>query len=133
MENCSDNVTGNVGDNMKKLLEIIFIFVLCVIIILPSICYADDLGLGNLDDYKGNPGNADKLVSKAEDILGIIQVVGTVISVIMLMVIGIKYMMGSVEEKAEYKETLKPYLIGAFLLFTGTLIPQIIYKLAQNF
>ena len=133
MENCSNNVTGNVGDNMKKLLEIIFIFVLCVIIILPSICYADDLGLWNWDDYKGNTGNADRLVSKAEDILGIIQVVGTVISVIMLMVIGIKYMMGSVEEKAEYKETLKPYLIGAFLLFTGTLIPQIIYKLAQNF
>ena len=26
-------------------------------------------------------------------------------------------MMGSVEEKAEYKKTMMPYIIGAFMLF----------------
>ena len=36
-------------------------------------------------------------------ILGALKVVGTICSVGMLMVIGIKYMMGSVEEKAEYE------------------------------
>ena len=42
-------------------------------------------------------------------------------------------MMGSVEEKATYKQTLLPYLIGAILLFTGSLIPQLIYDIMQNF
>lgn len=67
-----------------------------------------------------------------EKILGFIQVVGVVVSVVMLMAIGIKFMVGSIEEKAEYKELLKPYLIGAFLVFSGTTIPQIIYQIAKN-
>ena len=43
------------------------------------------------------------------------------------MTIGIKYMLGSVEEKAKHKQTLMPYLIGAVLVFSETTIPQILY------
>ena len=45
----------------------------------------------------------------------------------MLVVIGIKYMMGSAEEKAEYKKTLMPYIIGAALVFAASAIAGIIY------
>ena len=38
-------------------------------------------------------------------------------SVVALMIIGVKYMLGSVEEKAEYKKTMRPYVIGALMLF----------------
>ena len=79
-----------------------------------------------------NDGGSDKLKAKAEIILGVIQVVGVVVSVIMLMAIGIKYMLGSVEEKSEYKKTLIPYLIGAVLVFSGTTIPNIIYLIARS-
>ena len=48
------------------------------------------------------------------------------------MIIGIKYMLGSVEEKSEYKKTMIPYLIGAAIVFSGTTLPQIIYQLASN-
>ena len=80
----------------------------------------------------GNNAGSEKLEAKAKIVLGVIQSIGVVISVIILMVIGIKYMLGSIEEKAEYKETLKPYIIGAILVFTGTTIPQLIYQLAKN-
>ena len=80
----------------------------------------------------GNAGSSEKLKVKAEKVLGIIQTVGIVISVIMLMVIGIKYILSSVEERADYKQTLMPYLIGAVLVFAGTTIPQIIYIIASN-
>lgn len=93
---------------------------------------SQDLGLGNLEDYKGSNPNSSTLQSMGNNILGIIQAVGTVLSVAMLMGIGIKYMLGSVEERADYKQTLKPYIIGAFLLFTGTTVPNIIYQFAQN-
>lgn len=93
---------------------------------------SQDLGLGNLEDYKGTNPNSNVLKFAANNILGIIQAVGVVISVVMLMAIGIKYMIGSVEEKANYKQTLKPYIIGAFILFTGSLIPNLIYQFAQN-
>ena len=89
--------------------------------------------LGDLNAYGGGTNDSVQLKNKAEHILGIIQAIGVVVSVIMLMVIGIKYMLGSVEERAEYKETLKPYLIGAFMLFSCTTVPQIIYQIVKNF
>ena len=43
--------------------------------------------------------------------------VGIGVSVLVLAILGIKYMLGSVEEKAEYRQDLMPYLIGAMILF----------------
>ena len=54
-----------------------------------------DLGLGDLDNYKGTNATSQTLVSKANNILGIIQTIGVIVSVVMLMAIGIKYMLGS--------------------------------------
>ena len=88
--------------------------------------------LGDLGDYKDDTTNSTRVASIAGTIVSAIQIVGTIVSVGALMAIGIKYMLGSVEEKADYKKSLKPYIIGAFLLFTGSLIPQLIYTLSQN-
>ena len=129
---------------MKRIFIIVLIAM--IIIIIPYNSFAkvmgegaegggtgsQDLGLGDLESYKGSNPNSATLQSTGNNILGIIQAVGTVLSVVMLMAIGIKYMLGSVEERATYKQTLKPYIIGAFLLFTGTTVPNIIYQFAQN-
>ncbi len=72
------------------------------------------------------------LTNKAGNLLQVINVIGVVVSVITLMIIGIKYMLGSIEEKAEYKKTAIIYLIGAALLFGGTTIPNILYKIGKN-
>ncbi len=80
----------------------------------------------------GGGANSEELKEKTGNVLGIIQAIGAVVSVIILIAIGIKYMLGSVEEKAEYKQTLIPYLIGAALVFSGTTIPQILYQISKN-
>ena len=54
--------------------------------------------------------------TKAGVVLGAIRNVSAVVAVIALMIIGIKYMIGSVEERAEYKKTMIPYLVGIVLL-----------------
>ena len=41
-------------------------------------------------------------------------------------------MMGSVEEKAEYKKTLLPYVIGASMVFAASSLVSIIYNIAIN-
>ena len=61
-------------------------------------------------------------------ILGLIQVTGTFISIGALMVLGIKYMMGSVEERASYKKSMIPYIVGIALLFSAVNIASIIYE-----
>ena len=60
-------------------------------------------------------------------LVGILQAVGIVLSVVILIVIGIKYMLGSAEEKAEYKKTLMPYIIGAALIFAASMFAQSAY------
>lgn len=126
MENNSNYFTRNI---IKKSIFIILIFLLVCSIANVSNASAD---LGDLEKYGGNPDGSTRVNEIAGMIVGIIRIIGTVLSIAILVVIGIKYMMGSVEERADYKETLKPYLIGVFLLFTGTLVPQLIYTLSQN-
>lgn len=65
-------------------------------------------------------------------IVTIVSTIGSIVSVIVLVVLGIKYMMGSAEEKAEYKRTLLPYVIGAGLVFAASAIAGIIFGFTQG-
>ena len=89
-------------------------------------------GLGDLDKYKGTQTTSTKFNNKLNNIFGIVRAIGIVISVVMLTAIGIKFMMGSVEEKAEYKQTLIPYVVGAAVVFLGTWLPQFIYDITND-
>ena len=66
--------------------------------------------------------------NKAGFILGAIRNISAIVSVIILMVIGIKYMIGSVEEKAEYKKSMMPYIIGCVMAVSGTALVSFIYN-----
>ena len=55
-----------------------------------------------------------------------------VLSVVTLVIIGIKYMMGSAEERATYKKSLMPYFIGGILVFGASSIASIVYNIAKN-
>lgn len=83
------------------------------------------------DIYEGT-SDTDKIISKSGKILGIVQTIGVGVAVIMLSIMGVKYMIASVEEKAKYKEQMLPYLIGAILLFGGSGILGIIIKWANE-
>ena len=80
-----------------------------------------------------NSASDSKIITKTGNILGVINIVGVVVSVITLMIIGIKYMFGSIEEKAEYKQTAMTYIIGAILIFSLTTIPNILYQIGTGF
>ena len=92
----------------------------------------DAINPANYQDKIGNVTNATRLRDMGNIIIGIIQFVGSAVSVIALIVIGIKYMMGSLEEKAQYKETMKPYIIGAFLVFGVSNLIGIIASIAES-
>lgn len=65
-------------------------------------------------------------------IMGIVKVVAIILSVVGLMIIGIRYMLGSVEEKAEYKKTLPYYLLGMILIAAIIPIAELIYEIATE-
>lgn len=82
-------------------------------------------------DYKpGELSNVETelIFNKTGVILAAIRNISIVTSVIVLMVIGVKYILGSVEEKASYKETMVPYIIGCILATSGIVIVSYIYN-----
>lgn len=108
------------------------IFIILIITFLLVSIFNETFATINPDDY--NPGNtitsADtvKIYKKTNVILGAIRNISIVVSVIVLMVIGLKYIIGSVEEKANYKQTMIPYIIGCIMATAGTTIVSFIYN-----
>ena len=80
---------------------------------------------------KDLPGDTQtKIDNFGQGIIKVITTVGSICSVVVLIILGIKYMMGSVEEKAEYKKTLLPYAIGAGMVFAASSLVSVIYNIA---
>lgn len=119
---------------MKSKLIKILILIVTIILLFGNTQVFANAPYENPNFYKPDVNNADNeaIKTKANVILGIISAIGTVCSVIVVSAIGIRYMFGSVEEKAEYKKTAIAYLIGAFLLFSATTLPNMLYNLGQS-
>lgn len=86
-------------------------------------------GPGSLQGNGATLGEGEKLVNT---IISWLTGIGMAVSVIVLLVLGIKYMIGSAEEKAEYKKTMIPYLVGAVLVFGASAIAQVVYSIAKQ-
>lgn len=75
-----------------------------------------------------NVNGTNEIVGIGGQIIGILQTVGVVLSIVILIILGIKYMMGSAEEKAEYKKTMIPYLVGAIFIFAASTLANMVYN-----
>lgn len=71
---------------------------------------------------------ATQVLGKVGIVLGTIRNITVVFSVLILMLIGFKYIVGSVEEKANYKTTFLPYVIGIIFAVSGVTIVDFIYR-----
>ena len=123
---------------MKKMSKIVSIILMAMMLITMTTTVmaageqvAADITPSTID---GSTSSVDvtNISTLGNSIVRILTTVGVVASVIVLVVLGIKYMMGSAEEKAEYKKTLMPYVIGAGLVFAASGIANIVYTFMQN-
>lgn len=71
------------------------------------------------------------LTSKAGKIMGMIRNIAAIAAVIIIMVLGVKYMLGSVEEKAEYKKSFMPLIIGIILVVAASSIASFIFNMVE--
>ena len=105
--------------------------ILLVVVIIIATLVTVSYGFG-IDDLQGNSSiGTGSIETAGKRIVSIISSIGVVISVVVIAVLGIKYMLGSIEERAEYKRTLMPYFIGAILVFGASTIAQIVYQLVK--
>lgn len=121
---------------MNKKIKIIstMLSILLLIGMLSSTVMAASLNPGAIaNSLSGTSTSATGQVTTiGNQIIGIITTVGVVVAVVILLVLGIKYMMGSASEKAEYKKTMMPYLVGAILIFGASAITKVVVALGSG-
>lgn len=117
---------------MKKTKIIILAILAVIMIIIPLTVNATYNSQIPTENYKSSgPSTADvkDMYRFGGSVAGIIQIVGTAVSAGAMIIIGIKYVAASADEKAEYRERMIPYFIGAVLLFGASNIVKIAYKM----
>ena len=134
---------------MKKILISFFIILITIFTFtFNSSVYAQtslDGSTGTIDDIMSgadsfvNEGESN--VSIDEHLLGetagflynMLLAFGIITAVIVGSILGIKYMIGSVEEKAEYKQTLLAYLISCVVVFGAFGIWKLVINILSSF
>lgn len=112
---------------MKRTLKIIVPLISIVLILFSGNVFA----LENPENYNPEPSLAgsESFVQKAGPVLGAIRTVGIMISIVVLAIIGLKYMFLSVQEKADYKKEMIPFVVGCFMLMGVSLLVGLIEQL----
>lgn len=105
---------------MKKFMKI-FVTVMCLMAVMISSVFA-------FGDISTTPTAPTGATATANTIIGVMQWVGYAIAVGMLVYIGIKYIMASANEKADLKNSLIKYVIGAVLIVGGVTIAGWIFS-----
>ena len=121
---------------MKKQVKILSIVLMIITIMftISSVVFGSNLWNTWTSTEPTDPANPGlkEVFNFGRTIVTILQAVGIVVAVVVILVIGIKYIMGSAEEKAEYKKTMIPYLVGAVLIFGATTIVNVVYNLSNS-
>lgn len=88
----------------------------------------------DVTEFTGNTNGtaAEKVTDISQNIIGIVQVVGTAAAVVMLVVLGIKYVIASASEKAEIKKSAPIYVVAAVFIFAAVNILAIIQDFATD-
>ena len=118
----------------KKIYIIIFVIMILAMLVIPSYCSASGM-LEDLNSFKPSGPDEDDvniISTKAGGIYQTLIVIGVVVGAITILVIGIKYMVGSVEQKAEYKKTMIPYLVGAAMIMGISTILGVFSGIMEN-
>lgn len=117
-----------------KMLTIILIIAMVFSVTMGTISMASSSDSAEVVGELFNGGSADTSGIKGfgANVVDIITTIGIIVAVVVLLVLGIKYMMGSAAEKAEYKKTMIPYLIGAVLIFGAAAIARAVIAMSET-
>ena len=92
-----------------------------------SIAFANYGGIGTGVEI-GGAGLDTGIVSKINSALGIAQLIGFVVAIIMIIWVGVKYLTSGAGKKAEAKSTLIPIVVGAALVALAPTIAKALFN-----
>ncbi len=129
---------------VKKIIFVIFLSIILLGSIGFSKTYAAkdtkdtvDTTIEGADNFLEKGGssviNEETLKEASDFVFNAFLAVAIVIVVIVGMIIGIKFMMAGIEEKAELKETLVPYFWGCIVVFGAFGIWKLVVTILSEF
>ena len=123
---------------MKKVLKItIILMMIFTIFAQVSLVYAAPTKWSEKSTDWWKPTDPDigesNYINKANIITTVIRNIGIVVSVIALMIIGIREMTASAEEKSIIKQSMPGYILGAVMVGAISFLPSLIYNIVKNF
>lgn len=99
--------------------------------------YIEEIGEYSATYYNPNAKDfnteSEVFKEKIGNILAIIRTIGIILSVIVLMILGIKEMTAGVEERSVMKKAMPGYILGVVLVTAITVLPSIIYDIVNSF
>lgn len=115
----------------------IILIILTLFVSLQSNIYAMDAIMDSAESFLETGAdegviNEEALKSTSDYLYNILLTVAIALAVIVGAIIGIQFMIGSVEEKAKVKETLIPYIIGIFIIFASFTIWKIVVSIGND-
>lgn len=123
----------------KKSIKLVAMILLAIVVVASlsqsilafSISEAENLN-AMYSSAKDDSGAAQSINNIIGSIITIVQVVGTGVAIIMLIVLAIKYISAAPGDKADIKKHAVVYVVGAVVLFAATGILQIVKNFAGN-
>lgn len=123
--------------NKMKLISMVVVIMIMIFTLL-SVVYEvkADFNPGNIINKVGTEANTvdvdtTSLNSKAGKILAYIRNIAVIAGVIIITILGVKYMTGSLEEKTEYKKSFIPLIVGIIVIMAATAIATTIFSIAS--
>ena len=117
-----------------KIISILLITVMLVAILGQTVLAAKSASevIAEIDkaDYSSSEISGVKKV--AEKVLTAVRNIAIIVAVIMISILGVKYMVGSVEERAGYKKAFVPMIVGAILVVSAASLAKMLFSLSGD-
>lgn len=107
---------------MKKSIKILSILMMAIMIIMVATPVFADNTITPIE-----PTDTGNILTLAGKILGFLQWIALIGGTILIAILGIKYMMGSLEEKAQYQKSMVPLIIGIIVVMGATFIAKLLF------
>lgn len=77
--------------------------------------------------------NNSDLYDVSNFVYNILLIIGMAVAVVIAAILGIKFMIGSMEEKAQIKESMLPFVVGCVVVFAAFGIWKIFVTIGSDF
>lgn len=117
---------------MNKAIKILSALIMVVMITTAmSTVFATALEPSSMDSAIDYSTDVGKIKTTAGKIIGAIRNVAAIAAVVIISIFGIKFMIGSTEERAEYKKSFIPLIIGIIVVLGASTIANWIWGVAK--